>query len=1205
MSRVSLRTRGPSLSASLSSQSRHIKNSHALNDDRLATLVLYTRRLALRCRAETRLEDPVSTPEDDIDESVIERFEAAWNKSVPQFDLFVPERSDSAFLGTLQELIIIDLEFRWKRIAAGEHATAEQATGEQATDKQGTDEDVDDFELARVVEDYIHEYPELSDPAIIEHLAEEEFSIRRRYGDQPSAESFCGRFPVLRDRFEQLEAKHSGPIRRPTNRPSATATEPTIADFVIKSVIGEGGMGSVYLAEQGRPVRRRVAVKVIRSGFDSKDVIARFEAERQALAMMDHPNIARIFEAGSTDGGQPYFAMEYVDGVPITDYCAQRKSSIGERLRVFLDVCSAVQHAHQKGILHRDIKPSNVLVADHDETATAKVIDFGLAKAVDSAQLLTDKTVQTHVGQVLGTLKYMSPEQASTSEADIDTRADVYALGVMLYELLTGETPLNEAAIKDEGVLTILERIRDYEPIRPSVLLLADKDRSDIVSAERGTSSTSLQSLLRGDLDWVVMKALEKDRDRRYESVGSLADDVRRFLNDEPVVARPPSTSYRMQKFARKNRVLVSSSLAMLLLLFAGIAATSWQAVRAGRAEDDARTQEEIAISRAVEAELLKEKEAVSRRQAEAAAARAESVLQFVVDSYHSADPTKGAKKDLLARDVLLQALNDVQTKMGDDVEGQASLYWALASSLFGLGDYQAAERAAQLAAGNYIDLFGMESEPALQTQNLIGLSRLKAGDGVGGMEYFTTSLGIQIGLQEDGTRTLTADELMKTSPLAIETLIGIAKAWMTPPNLYPSLAIPEAERAMLAAGKLLGESHHTTRNARITLAEAYRVNGRVDDAITTLQDILETTEGSQVSLEAVEVALQLGAAHALADNWQQAADISKKAVDVLTDRLGASHPRTLTAECQLADCMLHLKRLPSAEEKFLDVRAKAEPGPIMQQATRGLARIALMSDEPNAALELYRTSPEDRAWVHIVTAQRGDAADAYAELLQSRLGQFSQEKAHKRLLNLLLWAKEYDRGREELARYNDAAGTSGAIAIFQNFLDVPLDLIRTRQAIADGEFAKAESLIEKLLDQRVIAPSSSFLQNGEASPNDKPLLSHTLTDAQRAWCVVLQARCELAQQSVQDATKGATIEAFKILRAEMPEIQAELRWTVGAACETIAALCDSEGSSEEAVQWRSQLSELESARIRFTLEDSWQSELQQLAPGLSAVPAE
>jgi serine/threonine protein kinase/formylglycine-generating enzyme required for sulfatase activity len=352
--------------------------------------------------------------------------------------------------------------------------------------------------------------------------------------------------------------------------------------------IGEGGMGSVFMAQQTEPVKRAVAVKVIKAGMDSKAVLARFEAERQALAMMDHPNIAKVLDAGTTDGGRPFFVMELVKGTPITRYCDDLKLTPRQRLELFVPVCQAIQHAHQKGIIHRDLKPSNVLVALYDDRPVPKVIDFGVAKA--AGQALTDKTLMTGFGAFVGTPEYMSPEQASLNNLDIDTRSDVYSLGVLLYELLTGTTPVDKKSLGKAAVLEILRIVREVEALRPSAKLSA-LDALPSVAANRGTEPAKLFRLMRGELDWLVMKALEKDRTRRYETANALSRDIQRYLADEVVEARPPSVGYRVSKFVRRHKGQLIAASLVLLALVGGIVGTTLGLFEARRQEGEARQE--------------------------------------------------------------------------------------------------------------------------------------------------------------------------------------------------------------------------------------------------------------------------------------------------------------------------------------------------------------------------------------------------------------------------------------------------------------------------------------------------------------------------------------------------------------------------------------------------------------------------------------
>jgi serine/threonine protein kinase len=438
----------------------------------------------------------------------------------------------------------------------------------------------------------------------------------------------CGSDPELRARVEKLVAAHfragnflASPV--PAAQLVATIDEPPVAErpgavigpYKLLEQIGEGGMGLVFMADQLRPVRRRVALKLLKPGLDTRQVVARFEAERQALALMDHPNIAKIHDGGTTATGRPYFVMELVRGVPITEFCDQRRLTTRQRLELFVTVCQAVQHAHQKGIIHRDLKPSNLLVTLHDTVAVPKVIDFGIAKA--TSQPLTERTLFTHFAQMIGTPLYMSPEQAEMNGLDVDTRSDVYSLGVLLYELLTGTTPFESETLKKVGLDEMRRMIREEEPPTPSQRLhTLDAQACSTVSERRGVDGRRLGQLLRGELDWIVMKALEKDRERRYESASALAADVQRYLADEPVAACPPSASYRLRKYWRRNRRILVTAGMFVAVLVAATAVSIWQAV-------DATAARRLADDR-----LDNEKKA--RKEAATEAAIAKAVNDFL-----------------------------------------------------------------------------------------------------------------------------------------------------------------------------------------------------------------------------------------------------------------------------------------------------------------------------------------------------------------------------------------------------------------------------------------------------------------------------------------------------------------------------------------------------------------------------------------------
>ena len=450
-------------------------------------------------------------------------------------------------------------------------------------------------------------------------------SLRRRIDDLLKAASAADDF------FAEGRTMVTAPVSGLVFPPAADAANPPgeeplgtrIGRYKLLEKIGEGGCGVVYMAEQEEPVRRRVALKIIKLGMETKSVIARFEAERQALALMDHPNIARVFDAGATDRGPPYFVMELVRGVKITKYCDENRLTTGQRLELFVQICHAIQHAHQKGIIHGDIKPSNIMVALHDGVPVPKVIDFGISKATEAR--LTDKLLFTAYAQLIGTPAYMSPEQAEMGGFDIDTRSDIYSLGVLLYELLTGRTPFEAKELLAGGLDEMRRTLREKEPARPSTRLtmmsIPDlKQTADLRCAE----PPRLVSLLQGDLDWIVMKALEKDRGRRYETANGLAIDVQRHQGNEPVVARPPSWGYRFQKLVRRNRVVFIAGGAVVLALVAGTGTSTWLFLK----EREAR-------HRAVEAE---QQQARLRQEAELREQITQAALLVSQERFEEAD---------------------------------------------------------------------------------------------------------------------------------------------------------------------------------------------------------------------------------------------------------------------------------------------------------------------------------------------------------------------------------------------------------------------------------------------------------------------------------------------------------------------------------------------------------------------------------------
>ncbi len=507
----------------------------------------------------------------------------------------------------------------------------------------------------------------------------------------------CSDDTEVRARVDQLLFAHDalgsihigGAPAETTDLPPVTEVPGAmIGPYKLVQQIGEGGMGAVWMAQQTEPVKRLVAVKLIKAGMDSRQVIARFEAERQALALMDHPNIAKVLDAGTTDAGRPYFVMDLVKGVPITKYCDEHHLTPRQRLELFIPVCQAVQHAHQKGIIHRDLKPSNVLVALYDGKPVPKVIDFGIAKA--AGQQLTEKTLVTGFGAIVGTLEYMSPEQAEINQLDIDTRSDVYSLGVLLYELLAGNPPFTCGKSEKGGMLEMLRMIREQEPTKPSTKL-STAEGLPALAANRGTEPVKLTKLVRGELDWIVLKALEKDRNRRYETANGFAMDVQRYLADEPVLAGPPSVAYRVRKFAKRNRGAVLAASLMLVVLVGGIVGTTLGLIDARQGRAAAERSELKALAAAAAEEKAKV-------AAEESDAESRAVLDFVERTIFAAmrsDNYGGLGRQVTLRRAIEEALPFVENSFKNQPLTEARLRFTIGQSFRLLGEIEATKRAA------------------------------------------------------------------------------------------------------------------------------------------------------------------------------------------------------------------------------------------------------------------------------------------------------------------------------------------------------------------------------------------------------------------------------------------------------------------------------------------------------------------------------
>ena len=733
--------------------------------------------------------------------------------------------------------------------------------------------------------------------------------------------------------------------------------------YCLREIVGEGGMGTVWAADQTAPVRRTVAVKVIRAGFNGRSVLHRFETERQALARMDHPNIARVFDGGETADGRPFFVMELVPGRPLTDYCAGARLDVRGRLELFATVCRAVQHAHQKGVIHRDLKPSNILVATVDGKPVPKVIDFGVAKAVGD-----EAPGELHVtqdGVVVGTLDYMSPEQAAGPGADIDTRSDIYSLGTVLYELLTGLRPLD---LQRAGLGEILRMIQEKEPAKPSARVTA--------AAPPRARPRRLVAQLRGDLDRVVMKCLEKARDRRYESASALARDVERFLAGEPVEAQQPSAAYRLRKFLLRNKGPAIAAGLVLLALVAGLGAAKWQAIEADRARAAAETNEQRANDAA-------EKEHAARLDEERERNFAEAINRFVRDDFLALTSVEGQdllgsdrdglSKDATLRDLLDRAAAKLRARKDLAPRIEAELCWIVGMNYRSVGAPKKGIEFLQRAVQLRTMLLGRDHAHTLAAMN-----------GLGQAYFWADRPDLALPLDEETLRLRTAalgpehpDTLVSTANLAadyaameqfdravplFETALALMKARLGPDesrtltcmtNLAKSYldigeigrALPMYEETFRLMRAKLGPEHLHTLTCANNLAMVYRDAGRLRAAVPLLEETL-TRRKAKLGPEhpdTLSSTINLAGAHHDAGNFGAALPLFEAALAVLKAKHDADHPLAQTCKYNLASAYRDAGKLSLALPLFEEAYAlrKARYGPTHSVTLLGLHNLA------------------------------------------------------------------------------------------------------------------------------------------------------------------------------------------------------------------------------------------------------------------------
>ena len=789
--------------------------------------------------------------------------------------------------------------------------------------------------------------------------------------------------------------------RTETTRTQGSTGDPRtamIGHYRLLQRIGEGGMGEVWEAWQEEPVQRRVALKLVKLGLGSREVLARFESERQALALMEHPAIAKVLDAGVTDEGRPYFVMEYISGVPITEYCDRHRLTVLERLRLFREVCEGVQHAHQKAIIHRDLKPSNVLVTVQDGKPVPKIIDFGVAKA--TAARLTERTLFTEVGQLIGTPEYMSPEQAEMTGENIDTRTDVYSLGAMLYELLVGVRVFERAELRQAAFDEIRRTIREIDPQRPSTRVSSLGPDSGTKAQLRRTSVPGLKGQLHGDLDWIVMKALEKDRTHRYGSPSELAADIERHLEHEPVQARPPSTRYRIAKFVRRHRVGVTAASLIVLAMVLGTVAATWGFVRARRAESKAKLE----------------------------AATAEQVAGFLLDIFKTSDPRqKDRGADVTARELLARAAERIDQLSGEPVV-QARMLYALAEVHHELGLYDQALAMGTRSVSLRRKVLGARSPEVLKSLHLVEVIRWDSGQYDTGEATCREALALARTLGDDAAiagelnnlsnflvnRDGDMNEVMayrKESLAICRRVYGkddprLAAALV---NNSPFARTKEEEEGMIREAldiqrKAYGDDDPRTIETTQNLADLYIDRGRVDEAGALLRPTLAAAErvlGADHPTTITTLA-ELGAVHRLRGEFREAEVCAREVLARRKRVLGPAHPYTMRATWQVSRVLVQQGRFAEGEalaREAAEIGRRSPPGYDNLAEAQHWLGVALLGQGKNAdaeaalrsAVQFYAKTPGGEGEVSPVLrdlgttlAARGNYAEAESTFTKS-----------------------------------------------------------------------------------------------------------------------------------------------------------------------------------------------------------------------------
>jgi len=814
----------------------------------------------------------------------------------------------------------------------------------------------------------------MNEPEDIEVFLE---ALRLPLGERSAyLEHACAADTELRQRVEVLLVAHERagdflakpPAGVPTTASPAVCEKAgdRIGHYKLLQQIGEGGCGVVFMAEQEEPVRRRVALKVVKPGMDTKSVIARFEAERQALALMDHPNIARVFDAGTTESGRPFFAMELISGTKITDYCDENALTTNARLNLFIEVCDAIQHAHQKGIIHRDLKPSNILIA----TSTTgkplpKVIDFGIAKAT-SGERLTDKTVFTAVELLIGTPAYMSPEQAALTSVDVDTRTDIYSLGVLLYELLTGTTPFDTRELLRAGLDEVRNAIRNQEPLRPSTKLstMVAEDLKR-VSAHHGTEAPKLLRAVGGDLDWIVMKALEKDRARRYATANGLAMDIQRYLCDEPIVARPPSTAYKFRKLALRNKLWFAASSLVLLSLVIGLSMTTWSLTRERRARHES---DEL------------------RKRAEIESTQSREVTKFLKDMLAGIQPSVARGRDTT---MLMEILEKAAQRVGQELTNEPAVQAELWTTIGGVWDQLKLRDKAEPVLRNALDtrrkLYGNEHSSVAESR--LNLAKVLVGEGKSAEAETLCREAIEVRRKlfgQDNPETVAALNILVTA-------------------IYPQKGrLPEAEsleaQAVAKRRELLGDHHPDLAQSLMVLGNILSNEGKFAEAEAAYREGLAIYKKALGEDDLAVIRISGNLALVLRDEGKlgDAEAMQRQVLMSLRKWLPEFHEDVTIAVVNLIETLRRENKRDEVGpllQPFLQIDLAAHPEATRQLYLRAsiLARQEFWLEAAADANKLREFRPEDHDAYHILAPVLVELCDmqGYQELRQKMIAYF------------------------------------------------------------------------------------------------------------------------------------------------------------------------------------------------------------------------